>query len=159
MTTIELPGQPLSDARRQFLVDSGIRAEYLDAPESLIREVRGQVDLDGMSGQPFAWVTDHNGGNPRGLLFGWCDAAGTIRWQYRPDTPPVDEKGRPKKYLFVKDDAPRYGIRSNAGDKATVWIVEGTKQSHAVASYLGDEVTVIGIPGVTAWSGGGDDRW
>ncbi|SHW67307.1 phage/plasmid primase, P4 family, C-terminal domain protein [Mycobacteroides abscessus subsp. abscessus] len=159
MSTIELPGQSLSAERRKSLVDSGIRAEYLDTPESLIREVAGLVDLDTMPNQPFAWVTDHNGGNPRGLLFGWRDAPGTIRWQYRPDTPPVDGKGRPKKYLFVKDDAPRYGIRSDAGEKSSVWIVEGTKQSHAVASYLGDEVTVIGIPGVTAWSGGGEDRW
>ncbi|MBN7385455.1 phage/plasmid primase, P4 family [Mycobacteroides abscessus] len=159
MTTIELPGQPLSVERRQFLVDSGIRAGYLDDPEVLIREVCGQDDLDAMPNQPFAWVTDANGGNPRGLLFGWRDAAGAVRWQCRPDAPPVDDKGRPKKYLFIKDGAPRYGIRSDAGDKSIVWVVEGTKQSHAVASYLGDAVTVVGIPGVTAWSGGGEDRW
>ncbi|SLI45146.1 phage/plasmid primase, P4 family, C-terminal domain [Mycobacteroides abscessus subsp. massiliense] len=159
MSTIELPGQPLSNERRRVLVDSGIRGEYLDDPESLIREVCGQDDLDGMLNQPFSWVTGQNGGNPKGLLFGWRDAAGAVRWQHRPDAPPVDGKGRPKKYLFVKNGAPRYGIRSDAGDKSTVWIVEGTKQAHAVASYLGDEVTVIGIPGVTAWSGGGDDRW
>lgn len=158
-TDTELPGQPLSVERRQFLVDSGIRARYLDDPGTLIREVSGQVDLDAMPNQPFAWVTDRNGGNPKGLLFGWRDAAGSIRWQYRPDAPPVDDKGRPKKYLFVKDGAPRYGIRSDAGDKTPVWIVEGTKQSHAVASYIGDAVTVVGIPGVTAWSGGGEDRW
>ncbi|CPW62343.1 phage/plasmid primase, P4 family [Mycobacteroides abscessus] len=157
--SMELPGQPLSDERRQVLVDSGISEEYLNDPDSLIREVRGQVDLDVMPGRPFSWVTDHNGGNPKGMLFGWKALDGEIRWQYRPDTPPVDGKGRPRKYLFVKDGAPRYGIRSDAGDKATVWIVEGTKQSHSVASYLGDEVTVIGIPGVTAWSGGGEDRW
>ncbi|AGM27697.1 hypothetical protein MABM_22040 [Mycobacteroides abscessus] len=158
-TDIELPGQPLSDERLQTLVDSGIKADYLSNPEVLIREVCGQVDLDGMPNQPFAWVTDANGGSPRGLLFGWKDAAGNVWWQYRPDTPPDDQRGRPKKYLFVKNEAPRYGIRSDAGDKNPVWIVEGTKQSHSVASYLGDEVTVIGIPGVTAWSGGGEDRW
>lgn len=157
--SMELPGQPLSNERRQTLVDSGIKAEYLSNPDSLIREVREQDDLDGMSGRPFSWVTGQNGGNPRGLLFGWRDAAGSVRWQHRPDAPPVDGKGRPKKYLFVKDGAPRYGIRSDAGDKVPVWIVEGTKQSHAVASYLGSEVTVVGIPGVTAWSGGGEDRW
>lgn len=159
MSTIELPGQPLSNERRQVLVDSGIRGEYLDDPDSLIREISGQDDLDGVYGQPFSWVTGQNGGNPRGLLFGWKDLSGAVRWQYRPDAPPVDSKGRPKKYLFVKDGAPRYGIRSDAGEKATVWIVEGTKQSHSVASYLGAEVTVVGIPGVTAWSGGGEDRW
>lgn len=158
-TDTELHGQPLSAERRQVLVDSGIKADYLDDPDSLIREVSGQVDLDAMPNQPFSWVTDRSGGNPKGLLFGWRDAAGAVRWQCRLDAPPVDEKGRPKKYLFVKDDAPRYGIRSDAGDKSVVWIVEGTKQSHSVASYLGDEVSVVGIPGVTAWSGGGDDRW
>lgn len=158
-TDIELPGQELSAERRRMLVDSGIRGEYLSNPDSLIREVCGQTDLDGMLNQPFSWVTGQNGGNPKGLLFGWRDVAGSIRWQHRPDTPPVDSKGRPKKYLFVRDGAPRYGIRSDAGDKATVWVVEGTKQSHAVASYLGAEVTVVGIPGVTAWSGGGEERW
>ncbi|SHT48577.1 DNA primase family protein [Mycobacteroides abscessus] len=148
--TIELPGQPLTAAHREYLHGAGLTDEYLDREDTLIRSVTGQFDLDTMQGQPFAYVTDFEEVSARGILFGWRDLQGTVRWQLR-----LDEPGELPKYLAEKEWAPTYGVRADAGDDAPILIVEGTKQSHATACAVGETHTVIGVPGCTAWSTGG----
>lgn len=148
--TIELPGQPLTAAHREYLRGAGLTDDYLDREDVLIRSVTGQFDLDTMPRQPFAYVTDFEGVAPRGILFGWRDLQGTVRWQLR-----LDEPGELPKYLAEKEWAPTYGVRADAGDDAPILIVEGTKQSHATACAVGETHTVIGVPGCTAWSTGG----
>lgn len=148
--SIELPGQPLTAAHREYLHGAGLTDEYLDREDVLIRSVTVQLDLDTMAGQPFSYVTYFEGVSPRGILFGWRDLAGIIRWQLR-----LDEPGVLPKYLAEKEWAPTYGVRSDAGDDAPILIVEGTKQSHATACAVGETHTVIGVPGCTAWSTGG----
>lgn len=147
---IELPGQPLTAAHREYLHSAGLTDDYLDREDVLIRSVTGQLDLDMMPGTPFAYVTDFDGVAPQGILFGWRDLAGTVRWQLR-----LDEPGELPKYLAERDWAPTYGVRADAGDDSQVLFVEGTKQAHAAACAVGESHTVIGVPGCTAWSTGG----
>ncbi|QSM95685.1 DUF3854 domain-containing protein [Mycobacteroides abscessus subsp. abscessus] len=148
--SIELPGQPLTAAHREYLHGAGLTDEYLDGEDTLIRSVTVQMDLDTMPRQPFAYVTDFEGVAPRGILFGWRDLQGTVRWQLR-----LDDPGELPKYLAEKEWAPTYGVRSDAKDDSPILIVEGTKQSHAVSCAVGETHTVIGVPGCTAWSTGG----
>lgn len=148
--TIELPGQPLTAAHREYLHSAGLTDEYLDREDTLIRSVTEQLDLDMMPRQPFAYVTDFEEVSARGILFGWRDLQGTVRWQLR-----LDDPGELPKYLAEKGWAPTYGVRADAGDDSPVIIVEGTKQSHATACAVGETHTVIGVPGCTAWSTGG----
>lgn len=147
---IELPGQALTEAHREYLHSAGLADGYLDGDDVLIRSVSGQLDLDMMPGTPFAYVGGIQGVVPQGILFGWRDLQGTVRWQLR-----LDEPGELPKYLAEKDWAPTYGVRSDAGADSPIVIVEGTKQSHAAACAVGDSCTVIGVPGCTAWSTGG----
>lgn len=147
---IELPGQPLTAAHREYLNSAGLTDDYLDREDVLIRSVTGQLDLDTMHGSPFAYVGGIQGVTPQGILFGWRVLAGTVRWQLR-----LDEPHELPKYLAEKDWAPSYGVRSDAGNDSPVLIVEGTKQSHATACAVGESYTVIGVPGCTAWSTGG----
>lgn len=147
---IELPGQPLTAAHREYLHSAGLTDDYLDREDVLIRSVTGQLDLDTMLGTPFAYVGGIQGVVPQGILFGWRDLDGVVRWQLR-----LDEPGELPKYLAEKDWAPSYGVRADAGADSPILIVEGTKQSHAAACAVGESCTVIGVPGCSAWSTGG----
>ena len=150
-----LPGRELSPEHRQYLIDAGINQSYLDSADCKIRSssTSAHLRLPPVTGQnptPWSWVDD-----PSGILFPWVSVGGEITWQFRPDNPPLDENGRPKKYLFPSASKIRYGVRSDAGGTSPIWIVEGTKQSFSVASYIGDETTIVGIPGCSGWSEGG----
>ncbi|SHR07484.1 bacteriophage protein [Mycobacteroides abscessus subsp. abscessus] len=153
---VELPGQPLTVEDCAMLLEGGIGAEYLNAdPAPLIRSAATSTDLrlfprPGMDATPWDWVPD-----PAGILFGWQDVNGVVEWQFRPHNPPVGEDGRARKYLFRKGAAARYAILSSAAGAERAWVVEGTKQSHAVAAVVGETDVVIGIPGCSGWSAGG----
>ncbi|UJW66738.1 DUF3854 domain-containing protein [Mycobacteroides chelonae] len=140
-----LPGRPLSAEHFKYLVRSGISPDYLRST-SLIRSAETLSDL------PEYFRERADVVHPRGILFGWRNAKNFLEWQLRLDNPPVDEAtGREKKYLFHWATAIRYGlINERSGD--TVLIVEGTKQGHAVASSISDDVTVLAIPGCSGWS-------
>lgn len=140
-----LPGRPLLADHFDYLEKSGISREYLQATP-LIRSTEFLTDLPDYFRERADVV------RPKGILFGWCNARGFLEWQLRLDKPPTDpDTGKLKKYLFHWATAIRYGlINERAGD--TVLIVEGTKQGHAVASAVGDDATVLAIPGCSGWS-------
>lgn len=140
-----LPGRPLLPEHLDYLERSGISRDYLERT-SLIRSTETLTDL------PDYFRERDDVTRPKGILFGWCNARGFLEWQLRLDEPPVDaDRGREKKYLFHWATAIRYGlINERAGD--TVLIVEGTKQGHAVAAAVADDVTVLAIPGCSGWS-------
>lgn len=150
MTDVNLPGEPLTRAHRSLLHGAGLTDEYLDRDDVLIRTVSSQTDLEMMPRKPFAYVTDFPDVKPSGLLFGWRDLKGEVRWQLR-----LDEHGELAKYLAERDYAPTYGVRADAGEGTPIIIVEGTKQSHSVACAVGDTHTVIAVPGCSGWSTGG----
>ncbi|MBE5502874.1 DNA primase family protein [Mycobacteroides abscessus] len=156
VAVVELPGQSLTTEDRALLIAAGIGAEYLDGdPAPLIRSAVTSTDLrlfpkPGMDATPWGWVPD-----PAGILFGWRDLTGNIEWQFRPHNPPVGEGGRARKYLFRKGAAARYSVLASPPDAERAWVVEGTKQSHAVAAVVGETDVVVGIPGCSGWSAGG----
>lgn len=140
-----LPGRPLIPEHFDYLVRSGISPEYLQKT-ALIRSTETLSDLPDYFRERADVV------RPKGILFGWRNARGFLEWQLRLDQPPVDEDtGKPKKYLFHWATAIRYGlINERSGN--TVLVVEGTKQGHAVASAVGEAVTVLSIPGCSGWA-------
>lgn len=156
VAVVELPGQSLTTEDRALLAGAGIGSEYLDAdPAPLIRSAATATDLrlfpkPGMDATPWDWVDD-----PAGMLFGWRDLAGNVEWQFRPHNPPVGEDGRARKYLFRRGGGTRYSVLSNPPAAERAWVVEGTKQSHAVAAVVGQSDVVVGIPGCSGWSAGG----
>lgn len=140
-----LPGRPLLPEHFKYLESSGISREYLERT-SLIRSVELLTDLPDYFRERADVV------RPKGILFGWWNARGFLEWQLRLDEPPVEEgTGRVIKYLFHWATAIRYGLIVRR-DGDTVLIVEGTKQGHSVASAVGDDVTVLAIPGCSGWS-------
>lgn len=140
-----LPGRPLLSEHLDYLVRSGISPEYLQST-SLIRSAETLSDLPDYFRERADVV------HPRGILFGWRNARGFLEWQLRLDKPPVDsDSGREKKYLFHWATAIRYGlILKRSGGK--VLVVEGTKQGHSVSSAVGEDVTVLAIPGCSGWA-------
>lgn len=154
-----LPGLPLSEARKDDLhANNGIKRDYLDRDDVLIRETEMELDLP-------VYLRGHPGiVDPRGIVFGWratLDATSdtNVTYQLRPDNPTDDEDGRPRKYIWPTGRKIRFGILSDAGPGSPVVIVEGTRQGHCVASYLGAEWTVLSIAGVASWSGGESAKW
>lgn len=141
-----LPGRPLLADHFEYLAGSGISREYLEKTP-LIRSTELQTDL------PDYFREREDIVRPKGILFGWCNARGFLEWQLRLDNPPTDpDTGRVKKYLFHWATAIRFGLLVRRDDAEVVWVVEGTKQGHAVASSISDDVTVLAIPGCSGWS-------
>ena len=52
----------------------------------------------------------HCGAYVTGILFPWRTVDGREVSQYRPDDPPLDEDGHPKKYLFPKGSGSVIGV-------------------------------------------------
>ncbi|SKO40531.1 DUF3854 domain-containing protein [Mycobacteroides abscessus] len=141
-----LPGRPLLPDHFEYLEKSGISREYLEHT-SLIRSAETLTDLPDYFRERADVV------RPKGILFGWCNARGFLEWQLRLDNPPNDpDTGRVQKYLFHWATAIRFGLLVRRDDAQAVWIVEGTKQGHSVASAVADDVTVLAIPGCSGWS-------
>ena len=85
------------------------------------------------------------------IVFPWRSPTGHIEVQVRPDNPTTDENGRPRKYLWRKGMVPLLGLVRRYEGAKTMWIVEGTKQSLAAASYAPTSVEVYGIAGCRMW--------
>ncbi|EFV14740.1 phage/plasmid primase, P4 family [Segniliparus rugosus] len=143
----DLPGVPLTPEHVEYLVKEGFPAEYV-AQAVLIRSSRASTDLPAGFREAFPDV------DPRGILFGWrftgVDGKERVEWQFRPDHPPLDEAGKPKKYLFLPGTGIRYGLLlKRSGPR--LWIVEGTKQGHVLASAVPVTDSVVAIPGCYGW--------
>lgn len=84
---------------------------------------------------------------PSGMKFPWRDRNGTTVTTTRPDDP-----GDGPKYLWPKDVPPILWQLTGDDDRSPVVIVEGHKQSLAVASWVPDGYAVYGINGCWGWS-------
>jgi P4 family phage/plasmid primase-like protien len=80
---------------------------------------------------------------------------GTWGWQYRPDQPRVNAKGKPVKYETPVGqrngiDVPP-GVGEQLGDPAVpLWITEGVKKADAGAAA---GLCIVALPGVWSWIG------
>lgn len=99
------------------------------------------------------------------LAFPWTGPDGRIEWQIRPDMPPLDESGRPQKYLGrSKADGfePTLWVAKRGADDGRRILVEGSCQTVAAATYAGAADWVIGMFGCYGWSAEGaaiPDLW
>ena len=74
----------------------------------------------------------------------------------RPDSPTLDSKGRPRKYLYpaglanIFDALPRH--RDALGDPARpLWLTEGAKKADALTTAFGDQIAAVNLNGVHGW--------
>lgn len=95
-----------------------------------------------------------------GWLFAWRQPGGRTVEQFRSDHPPLDDRGKEKKYLFPKDCPGLLSIPPEFDGRVMdaalpLVVVEGSAQHLAVASALsGEEIGVVGISGCNGWSKG-----
>ncbi|MCH9732803.1 MAG: hypothetical protein K0U84_24600, partial [Actinomycetia bacterium] len=154
------PGRPLNATHRDYLIGEGISAAFVDerATANLLRSVEPGDALP----EGFGWLPLD--ARP-GILFCW-DTGKQQSWQLRPDTPPLDARARPRKYLFAHGAGASFAHvhRTSWGLHSHTILVEGTKQSLAVASAITaarsdnsplPDADVVAIPGVRGWSKGG----
>jgi len=91
-----------------------------------------------------------------GILIPLWDADGQeAGYQYRPDSPRIDSKGRPVKYESPGGSSNRIDCpprcKSALGDpNAALWITEGSKKADALASH---GACAISLPGVWGFKG------
>lgn len=155
-TTI-LPGRSLAPEHHDYLVGEGIGAAFV-ADRGAAGLLRSVGDGDALPGTlDYDWLSSES---RTGILFGTPDAAGTVSWQLRPDTPLIVD-GRAMKYIGGQGDA-GYGVLRQS-ETGPVLIIEGTKQALAATATLHDDAddeladaTVIGIQGCWGWSTGGE---
>ncbi len=83
----------------------------------------------------------------RGLRFPWCDGVSATVWQTRPDSPHVDDNGRPMKYVFPKGAKVPFNRLRDGDDFSRMIIAEGTKQQYAVLSHAPADMAVYGMSG------------
>jgi hypothetical protein len=87
-----------------------------------------------------------------------CSNGEASTWQYRPDHPKLDAKGRPVKYVtamrgMVMDVPP--AIRPRIGDPTSpLWITEGIRK---VDSAVTAGIDCLGVLGVWNWRGSNDN--
>jgi hypothetical protein len=129
------------------LVGSGIS-------EDVARE-RGYVSVDTRRRLDSAGFKPYQQRTP-GLLIPVHDTSGAVAlWQYRPDRPRVNGKGKPVKYetpggsRMVMDVPPR--IRGQLPDpKVPLWVTEGVKKADAAVSA---GLACVALLGVWNWKG------
>jgi putative DNA primase/helicase len=84
---------------------------------------------------------------PKGLAFPWNDGVHPPVWQMRPDSPRLDDDGRPVKYEFPKGaKVPFNRLRDGEGYSRMI-VAEGTKQQYAVLSHAPTDFAVYGMSG------------
>lgn len=119
----------LSQDHRDYLLTAAITSEVIDASGIYTREAE-----------------------PTGIVFPWDDGSlDEPLPQLRPDTPKLDEKGRPVKYRFPKGAKMILNRLRDCGDGPAL-IVEGTKQQYAALSYAPEEFAVYGLSGCWNWT-------
>ena len=94
--------------------------------------------------------------NLPGILLPWTAPDGRLNWQLHPDTPPLDDAGEPKKYLFQKGVPPTLWAVRHIPTAMKIMIDEGSKQCMAAAHYAPSDYAVYGIAGCWAWRTGED---
>ena len=153
----------LSKKHRQYLRDAGISDEIITGrgyvtirpgrnPDSVRRNLKDEFGI---------WVQDAR--QLSGILiplWGTQSYREPVSHVFRPDTPEIDSKGKPRKYVYptgkppVLDLHPVTRKRGVLGDRDTdLWITEGAKKADALASR---GLAVIMISGVQMWRAGGE---
>ena len=93
----------------------------------------------------------------------WTCASGRVVIQINPETPPLNESGRPMKYLFPKGCGGLVGVLAGSEQlvldpEVPLVIVEGTYQGRAVATALegsSNPYAVVQVSGCDGWMTGG----
>ena len=139
----------LAEEHRRLLDRSGIPLGF--ATDAGVRSVFEPADLKAVGApEEFRRVMP-------GLLFRLPTVEGDVVWQIRPDAPPQDEDGRPRKYLLPSGCGSSLTIhdamRPRLDDPETTRVVicEGTKQTLAVSAYAPPGTVVVGIQGCQNW--------
>lgn len=117
----------LSVAHREYLLAAAISESVLDASGIDTREKE-----------------------PVGIVFPWDDGSGEVIPQLRPDSPVMNEKGKPVKYRFPTG-AKMILNRLRDSGQGPALIVEGTKQQYTALSYAPPEYAVYGLSGCWNW--------
>lgn len=143
------PANAFTEASRRALETRALDPDF--AYDAGVRPVTSPADLpEELQGNPWATVP--------GMLFPWVDPVTDEKtWQYRPDVPLENDKGKPVKYVFPTDEYQNLGrVRGPQNGRAAgvSLIVEGTMQSLAAARYAESDVAVYAIPGCWGWSSG-----
>ncbi|WP_100482260.1 phage/plasmid primase, P4 family [Mycobacteroides abscessus] len=154
----ELPGVPLTDEHRVYLMAQGITAAYLDS-DIAQRQIRSITSRDQLPKQRRAKLDPDF--PPTAIMFAFTyPAADRPQWQLRPDHPITNTDGRAVKYTSAAASGSLVGIVSESPNvvprSKTVIIAEGTKQARALASALRHDPSyvIVCITGCANWSRG-----
>ena len=136
-----LPGVPLTDADAEWLREqAALTTDFLALPrvQATLRSITAFDQLP----KGRRWAVDKDA--PEGVMFGWFDpSTDSVTWQFRPHKP----RSKDAKYTFRKGAGSPVALRSRPLDTTpvghTVLIVEGTKQSLAVASALAHDASYV----------------
>lgn len=91
-------------------------------------------------------------GRGPGMLFPWRDMDRTV-WQFRPDEPVLDNRGKAHKYVLPNDCGTFLTHWREGEEGQPVLFVEGTKQAVSAAVWAPEEWGVVGVPGCQNWVG------
>ena len=112
-----------------------------------IQPVKNLIAARALGRVPKSWTN----GFP-GLAIPWTSpVTSETAYQLRPDSPSLDEDGRPRKYLFPEGWVPRLHQARTGEEKGTVLLVEGSLQTAAATRYAPPEWGVYGLAGCRAW--------
>lgn len=155
----ELPGIPLTDEHRAYLVSQGISDDFLRLPHAE-RLVRSFTELTHLPKGRRSKLDKSE--PPTGIYFAFGHDGKRPQWQIRPDFPATDANGRSVKYGSAAGSGSLVGWVSAPPNATplhkTVIIAEGTKQALAIASALRHDASyqVVCITGCQNWSRGSD---
>ncbi|MDP2729557.1 MAG: DUF3854 domain-containing protein [Dehalococcoidales bacterium] len=128
---------------RQLNEDSGISVDVIK--ERGYRSLLGKSELEKLG---FARTQCRT---PGLLIPLWgVDGIGTVGYQFRPDSPRLNNKGKPIKYenprgTPVRLDAPRACRELLGNPGVPIWFVEGVKKADSLASRGECSVTLTGV--------------
>lgn len=119
----------LSQDHRDYLLSAAITSEVIDASGISTREKE-----------------------PTGIVFPWNDGSlPEALPQLRPDTPALNDKGKPVKYRFPAGAKMILNRLRDCGDGPAL-IVEGTKQQYTALSHAPAQFAVYGLSGCWNWT-------
>ena len=144
-------GGAIFDQHRELLEASGISVE--------VARARGYRSVDAKTA-----LGDKGFGKAQqrvpGLLIPWHGTAGGIvTWEYRPDDPRLDAKGKARKYEKPTGSKARLDVHPSmlealADRTRPLWITEGIRKADAGTTH---GLSVIALGGVSAWTTNGGE--
>lgn len=142
----------LTPAHRDYLAAHAIDPDFaLTLPLGGVRSVYDPNELpdDWRAGGIGRRLPEHGG-----ILFPWVSVDGRVNVQLRPDDDkrPLDENGRPIKYLYQSGRPPVLWAARWVENPVGVFIPEGSKQTVVAAQYAPEGWAVLGMAGCWGFS-------